>query len=74
MSDYKHNHYVPVWYQRRFMLPDQRRYYRLRPDVINTEKGKYTRNDVHHWSPERIFAIARSEKLKCCIGFRPSGR
>jgi hypothetical protein len=58
MSNYKHNHYVPIWYQRRFMLPDQDRYYRLdlKPDVIKTEKVKYTRNDVHHWSPDRIFA------------------
>jgi len=28
-AGYRHNHYVPIWYQRRFMLPDQDRYFRL---------------------------------------------
>jgi len=58
MGDYTHNHYVPVWYQRRFMLPEQSRYFRLdlRPDIIATPKGKVPRHSVHEWSPERIFA------------------
>jgi hypothetical protein len=57
-KQYRHNHYVPVWYQRRFMLPGQHRYYRLdlKPDVVNAGGTKYTRNALHHWSPDRIFA------------------
>ena len=58
MTAYQHNHYVPVWYQSRFMLPGQHRYFRLdlTPDVVTHGAVKYTRNDVHHWSPTRIFA------------------
>src|ERR1041385_6809261 len=58
MSKYGHNHYVPEWYQRRFMLPGQHRYYRLdlKPDVVVRDGHKYTRKDVHHWSPEHVFA------------------
>ena len=58
MSKYRHNHYVPIWYQERFMLPGQHKYYRLdlNPEVRASGTVKYKRNDVHHWSPERIFA------------------
>jgi hypothetical protein len=55
MSKYRHNHYVPIWYQERFMLPGQTRYWRLdlNPDVVWKQKK---RNDLHNWSPQRIFA------------------
>jgi hypothetical protein len=55
---YRHNHYVPIWYQRRFMLPGQDRYFRLdlKPEVITSGTVKYKRRDLHHWSPDRIFA------------------
>jgi len=58
-TDYRHNHYVPEWYQRRFLLPGQTKYFRLdlHPDVVTSPGGrKYTRHDVHEWSPTRIFA------------------
>jgi hypothetical protein len=57
MSEYRHNHYVPIWYQERFVLPDQQRYFRLdlSPEVVTNGKVKYTRNDTHEWSPDRIF-------------------
>jgi hypothetical protein len=57
-DEYRHNHYVPIWYQRRFMLPHQDRYFRLdlKPEVVNNGKVKYARRDVHEWSPGRIFA------------------
>src|ERR1039458_5444356 len=57
-SGYRHNHYVPIWYQRRFMLPGQDRYFHLdlKADVVNSGKVKYTRRDLHEWSPDRIFA------------------
>jgi hypothetical protein len=55
MSKYRHNHYVPVWYQERFMLPGQDRYWRLdlNPEVVWKQKK---RNVLHEWSPKRIFA------------------
>lgn len=58
MSLYRHNHYVPEWYQRRFMLPGQHRYYRLdlKPDAMVRDGHKYKRKELHHWSPEQIFA------------------
>ena len=58
MSQYRHNHYVPIWYQRRFMRLGQDRYYRLdlKPDVVAQGKVKYTRNALHHWAPDRVFA------------------
>jgi hypothetical protein len=58
-GEYRHNHYVPEWYQRRFMSPGQSRYYRLdlKPEILTSAGGrKYKRHDVHHWSPENIFA------------------
>jgi hypothetical protein len=58
MGEYRHNHYVPIWYQKRFMLPGQSRYYRLdlKPDEIRNGTFKYTRNALHHWAPHRMFA------------------
>jgi hypothetical protein len=58
MSTYRHNHYVPEWYQRRFMLPGQTRYWRLdlHPDEIKGTPTKKFRKDLHEWSPENIFA------------------
>jgi hypothetical protein len=40
------------------MLPGQSRYFRLdlKPEIVSNGKVKYTRNDVHCWSPARIFA------------------
>ena len=40
------------------MLPGQHRYFRLdlSPEVVTNGKVKYTRNDTHEWSPNRIFA------------------
>ena len=58
MSGYRHNHYVPVWYQKRFMLPGQHKYYRLdlTPETLQSGNVKYTRKALHHWGPDRIFA------------------
>jgi Protein of unknown function (DUF4238) len=58
-TDYRHNHYVPEWYQRRFMLPGQTRYFRLdlHPDVRTSLGGhRFTRHHIHQWSPAKIFA------------------
>src|SRR5216684_2856001 len=58
MTAYRHNHYVPIWYQRRFMLPGQTRYYRLdlKPDEVTSGNVKYKRKDLHHWAPDNVFA------------------
>lgn len=58
VSKYRHNHYVPVWYQRRFMHEGQDRYFRLdlQPEIVNNGKKNYARNALHEWSPDRIFA------------------
>lgn len=58
MSKYQHNHYVPVWYQSRFLPPGQHKYFRLdlTPEVVKNESVTYTRRALHEWSPERIFA------------------
>jgi len=58
MSGFRHNHYVPIWYQKRFMQPGQHRYYRLdlRPDEVTNGAIKFTRKAIHHWAPDRLFA------------------
>ena len=58
MSGFRHNHYVPIWYQKRFMQPGQHRYYRLdlRPDEVRNGAIKITRKAIHHWAPDRLFA------------------
>jgi hypothetical protein len=52
------NHYVPRWYQRRFLLPgDTRlRYLDLRPERIPAAPGRKFRSNLMHWGPERCFA------------------
>lgn len=59
MSDeYKHNHYVPEWYQKRF-LPDgqhQHHYLDLKPETIVQDGHKFTREAKLVWSPKRCFA------------------
>lgn len=56
-QDFKHNHYVPEWYQHRFMLPRQNRYWYLdlKPDQVVNNGYKYTRRDLHQWGPARCF-------------------
>jgi len=40
------------------MLPGQSRYYRLdlKPEVIKSGNVTHIRKEVHHWSPDRVFA------------------
>lgn len=55
---FRHNHYVPISYQRRFMPPGQGKYYRLdlKPETGLSGGIKYTRWELHHWGPDSIFA------------------
>ena len=58
-TDFRHNHYVPEWYQRRFMWPDRPKYFNLglKPEDVTTATGhKYTRRELLHWGPSRCFA------------------
>lgn len=59
MPTYRRNHYVPEWYQRRF-LPDGLRekkfhYLDLKPDRVTSNGHTYTRNALLRWGPDRCF-------------------
>jgi hypothetical protein len=58
-EDFRHHHYVPVWYQRRFMLPGQNTYWYLdlKPEQIS-RNGKVFghRRDLLPWGPKKCFA------------------
>jgi hypothetical protein len=56
-KSHKH-HYVPEWYQRRFMLEGQSAYYRLdlSPECIPTPSGKVIRKgEILHKGPTKFF-------------------
>lgn len=57
-NEFKHNHYVPEWYQKRF-LPDgkgKQWYLDMRPDK-NTKNGHtYFRKALNHWGATSCFA------------------
>jgi len=57
-EEYKHNHYLPEWYQKRF-LPDgqsQQHYLDLKPEVIIQNGHKFTRKAKLKWGPKLCFA------------------
>jgi hypothetical protein len=57
--EFHHNHYVPEWYQRRFMLPGQNRYWYLdlNPDpILRDGKVIAHRRDLLPWGPSKCFA------------------
>jgi hypothetical protein len=55
---FKHNHYVPEWYQRRFMLAGQGKYWYLdlKPEQVVQDGHRFTRKDLLHWGPGSCFA------------------
>jgi hypothetical protein len=57
---FHHNHYVPKWYQRRFMLPGQGKYWYLdlKPETIERDGHKYMRNALRNLGPTSCFAEA----------------
>ena len=57
-SNYSHNHYVPKWYQRRFLPGGQSKFYYLdlRPDTVRQGKHSYTRRALLRWGPAKCFA------------------
>ena len=59
MGDFTHNHYVPEWYQHRFLQPGQGKYnyLDLSPEKIVTPSGHtYTRSALLKWGPKSCFA------------------
>ena len=57
-QDFKHNHYVPEWYQKHFMLPGQHRYWYLdlHPEAVVSNGHRYTRRDLLQRGPGLCFA------------------
>ncbi|MEK7589223.1 MAG: DUF4238 domain-containing protein [Patescibacteria group bacterium] len=58
-SEYRHNHYVPVWYQKRFLAPDTHElfYLDLKPDIFTTPQGgRYSSRALKHIGPDHCFA------------------
>jgi hypothetical protein len=57
-GDFKHNHYVPEWYQKRFMLPGQGTYWYLdlKPEQMERNGHKFTRRALLPWGPVSCFA------------------
>jgi hypothetical protein len=51
------HHYVPRWYQRRFLKTGQFKFYYLdlRPETVVNNGRKYQRRALLHWSPDRCF-------------------
>jgi hypothetical protein len=56
--EFKHNHYVPEWYQRRFMLPGRGKYWYLdlKPEQKIENGHRFTRHDRFNWGPGSCFA------------------
>jgi hypothetical protein len=57
-GDFKHNHYVPEWYQRRFMLASQGTYWYLdlKPEQRVQNGHRFTRRALLSWGPTSCFA------------------
>src|SRR5687768_5092794 len=60
MKDFRHNHYVPEWYQKRFIPTTTRErkffYLDLRPERVTREGRTYTRSSIMRWGPRSCFA------------------
>jgi hypothetical protein len=59
MSNYKNNHYVPVWYQKRFLSNENKEkkfyYLDMKPETITSTGISYQRNALRRWGPKRCF-------------------
>ena len=51
------HHYVPEWYQRRFLKAGEHRYHYLdlHPEILVNNGHKYRRNARHKWGPDMCF-------------------
>jgi len=59
MTNYRLNHYVPVWFQERFIPASskERKFYYLdlKPEVVVSNGKRHTRNSLLRWGPRRCF-------------------
>ncbi|MGH7086631.1 MAG: DUF4238 domain-containing protein [Acetobacteraceae bacterium] len=57
-KEFRHNHYVPEWYQRRFLPSGQGKYHYLdlKPDTDERNGHRFTRRALQHWGPASCFA------------------
>ncbi|MEQ9661869.1 MAG: DUF4238 domain-containing protein [Parasphingopyxis sp.] len=60
INEYRRNHYVPIWYQEKFLLPDmpQRKfkYLDLQPDAVIDPRGrKHAKTALRRWGPTFCF-------------------
>ena len=56
--EYRRNHYVPKWYQKRFLPRGQSHHYYLDldPERVTDRSPTYTRKALLRWGPSRCFA------------------
>ncbi|WP_273242670.1 DUF4238 domain-containing protein [Hyphomonas atlantica corrig.] len=57
-NSYKHNHYVPEWYQKRFLEVGKDKFYYLDldPETIVNNGHAYKRRSLLRWAPSQCFA------------------
>ena len=55
---YRHNHYVPEWYQKRFLAAGKGKYFYLdlEPDTVTSNGHTYRRKELNNWGPVSCFA------------------
>ena len=62
MPEYYHNHYVPIWYQKRFFpvgVKEKKFYYLdFDPEEIENNGHRHKRKALNLWGPKRCFAEA----------------
>lgn len=60
MSKYRENHYVPIWYQERFIpsRSKERKYYYLdkMPETRVSNGHRYKRSEILRWGPPKCFS------------------
>ena len=59
MTKYRLNHYVPIWYQERFIPNSSKerkfKYLDLKPQTLSSSGRQYKRRDVLRWGPPKCF-------------------
>lgn len=59
MSDYRRNHYVPQWYQKRFIPKEGRDnkffYLDLNPPILQRKGHSFRKKALNRWGPPRCF-------------------
>ena len=59
IEDFKHNHYVPEWHQKRFLGSGKGKYWYLdlHPEVVVRNGHRFRRRDLLEWGPASCFAV-----------------